>query len=893
MTLFFVRCVDDGALHDFYLVDAHMHLGVDRGPPIRNYDRVNFFKFCNSVGKAFFKELSHSSSKLRYSFGGVRAPGSLLGLTVSSGDKEIIPVVFDEFFVLPYMNRIASISLEGVKVESDDDQAFRNNKLIMKWGESSGLLRFTPFKYVSTLKGGSLNNEIEVALSREGFSGVKIKFDVLERSFASLLRFMQDKNSPIIIEMLSSEDLGIFWKLLDDSRIAKGNLSTPIILNSFEFDPSNDFLWKILGINNIYVDLSGMDLDNLIDFIFSIREKISNWSRKLLFGTNYPFNKIGDVVKILRYFVSSDFAGNATDLKRILGGNAVGLIPPRFNFKASLVEESSVLAIGEYSERAAKIFEELLNYFVKRGLVSINSCDYLVRGEDGVIDLSKYFLSLNSTRNPEKGATFLFMKTSGNVPREALGVAVLDSQTLNSFKNRTIENISSNKTMKKLMGNASLISSNDEVDKVSKLVTDALYKTKTVDRNETSLFSLSAAPLGEKVVGMNPKDMKVLGLKNYDIIIIKPIITEDWYAALVKGLDDVQLGELQVNEELMSNWYVFEGDTTKIKSYDEKLELLRQVDFAVETSVEIKLSEFLVKIGNKMDLLYEELDGFFVGKGMRFILPELFLETPFVIRTVSFNPELEDKKLGIIRTEKTKINFVSEKWVKPYNLILVINTSEIMKQSEVNIDGFEKIAEFLTPLDTKQLDKLEKQIKDGKVRRNIAAALIGVSCLKNFSEKSNLNKASVISYSNQSNLFTILEQGKVTPYMDLGSNKRNFSLKVLTSHIIDKCQHPEGKADLKEAGIKIQEFIEKVGDKISTLAVIITSEEKKENLEIFQEMADKDPKIKLAVVQIGKTEEESELKNIMESIKGKFVLIEKMDFHNLEIKLISNLAELL
>lgn len=892
MTLFFVRCVDDGILHDFYLVDAHMHLGVDRGPPIRNYDRVNFFKFCHSVGKAFFKELSHASSNLKYKLEGIRAPENLIGLTLSSTDRESPPVVFDEFFVAPYMSKIASISVRGVKVDSDDVQAFRNNKLIMKWIASSGLMRFTPFKYVLP-EGRPLESEIEVALSREGFSGVKIKFDVFEDSLIPLLKFMQDKNSHLIIWMLNSKDLETLIELLNDARLEIGDVPTPIILNSFEYDSGKDFLWEVLGIDNVYADLSGLDLNHLIDFISSIREKGSNWSRKLLFGTNYPFSKISDVVKSLRYFFSSDFVGDSTDLKRILGGNAVGLVSPRNNLRAPSVEEVSTLAIDEYSEQAAQIFEELLGYFIKRGLVSISSCDYLVRGDDGVIDLSKYFLSLISTTEQERGVTFLFMKTPVNVPREALAVAVLNPQTLSGFKNRTIESISSNKTMKNLMSRASLISSNDEIYRVSELVTEALYKTKTIDENETNLFSLTAAPLSEKVVGISTEDMKILGLKDYDIIILKPTVTEDWYAALVKGFEDASLGELQVNEELMSNWYVFEGDTAKIDSYRGKLELIRRIDFAVETPVEIKLSEFLAKIEDKMDLLYEELDGFYIGKDMRFILPELFLDTPFIIRPVSFNPELGDKKLGMIKTGKTTINFVSEKWVKPYNLVLVINTSEIMKQSEVPIDEFEKIAERLTTLDAKQMDKLEKQIKDGKVRKNIAAVLIGVSCIKNLSEKSNLSKASVISYSNQSNLFTILEQGKVIPYMDFGSNRRNFSMKVLSSHIMDKCQYPEGKADLREAGIKVQEFIEKVGEKTPNLTVIITSGEKKEELEIFQEIADKDPRIKLAVVQIGKSENEAELKNIIDSIKGKYIPIEKIDLQKLETKLIPNLTELI
>ncbi|MEM2144356.1 MAG: hypothetical protein QW279_03275, partial [Candidatus Jordarchaeaceae archaeon] len=70
--VFLARCLDDGKLHDFYLLDAHMHLGVDRGPPIRNYDCGNFFKFCQSVEKTFFKDLSQASSGLNYRLEGLR-----------------------------------------------------------------------------------------------------------------------------------------------------------------------------------------------------------------------------------------------------------------------------------------------------------------------------------------------------------------------------------------------------------------------------------------------------------------------------------------------------------------------------------------------------------------------------------------------------------------------------------------------------------------------------------------------------------------------------------------------------------------------------------------------------------------------------------------------------
>lgn len=891
--MFLVRCLDDGTLHDFYLVDSHIHLGLERGPPIRNYDCGNFFKFCQSVEKAFFKELSQASSGLNYRLEGIRAPEELVGFPLPLVDGETPSMLFDEFFVSPYMGKIAAVSMDRVKIDSDDVEALRNNKLIMKWSALPGLTRFTTFKYVTPSKESSLENEIEVALSREGFSGVKIKFDFLEDSLINVLKFMQNKNSPLIIEVLTSEKLGTFWKLLNNAISKISGIPTPIILNSFGYDSNTNLLWKILSTDNVYADLSALDLNHLIDFIVSAKESVSNWSKKLLFGTNYPFCKIGDAVTTLKYLFSSDFVGDSTDLKRILGGNAVGLVPPRYNLLTPSIEEICTLAIDKYSERAAKIFEELLSYFIKRGLVTISSCDFLVRGDDGVIDLSKYFLTLRSTKEQNRGVTFLFMKTPGNVPRDALAIAVLNPQTLSAFKNRTIENIGANKTMKNLLSLASLISSNDEVNKVSKMIADALFKTKTIDENEISVFPLSAAPLREKVVGMNPKDMKILGVKDDDIILIKPTVTENWYAALVKSFEDASPGELQVNEEIMSNWYVFEGDTARIENYVGKIELLERVDFAVESSEEIKLSDFLAKIEGKIDLLHEKLNGFFVGKDVRFILPELFLDFPFIIRPVHSEPELEDKKLGIIKTGKTVINFVSEQWVKSYNLILVINTSEIMKNSDITIEEFGKVADLLSTLDTKPVEKFEKKIREGKITKNIAAALIGVSCLKNLSEKSNLNKASVISYSNQSNLFTILEKGKVTPYMDFRSNRKDFSIKVLSSHIMDKCQYPEGKAALKEAGIKVQEFIEKIGDQIPTLTVIITAGEKTENLEIFQEIADKDPRIKLAVIQIGKTENERELKRIIDSIKGKYIPIEKIDPQNLGMKLISQLTELL
>jgi hypothetical protein len=870
-----------------------MHLGVDRGPPIRNYDYGNFFKFCQSVEKAFFKELSQVSSSLNYRLEGLHSPEEMVGLPLLLANREPPSMLFDEFFVSPYMSKIASVSADRLKIDNDDVEASRNNNLILKWSTLPSLIRFNTFKYVAPSKESSLENEIDVALSSEGFFGVKIKFDALENSLINVLRVMQNKNSPLIIEVLTSEKLETFWKSLNNAITKIGGVSTPIILNSFVYDSNTDLLWKVLSIDNVYADLSALDFNHLIEFLVSAKERVSNWSKKLLFGTNYPFCKIGDVVTTLTYLFSSDFVGDSTDLKRILGGNAVGLIPPHHNLFTPSIDDNCTLAIDKYSEHAAKIFEELLNYFVKRGLVTISSCDFLVRGDEGVIDLSKYFLTLRSTREQNKGVNFLFMKTPGNVPREALAIAVLNPKTSCAIKNRTIENFSANKTMKNLLSQASLISSEDEVNKVSKMIIDTLFKTKTIDKDEVTVFSLSAVPLKEKVVGMNPKDMRILDIRDGDVILIKSTATENWYAALVKSSEDASPGELQVNEELMSNWYVFEGDTARIESYVGKIELLEQVGFAVESSEKVKLSDFLEKIDGKMDLLHETLDGFFVGKDMRFILPELFLDFPFIIKPVHSEPELEDRRLGIIKTGKTAINFVSEQWVKPYNLILVINTSEIMKNSEVTIEEFGKITDILSILDTKPVEKFEKKIKEGKITKNIASALIGISCLKNLSEKSNLNKASIISYSNQSNLFTILEKGKVTPYIDFKSSRKDFSIKVLSAHIVDKCQYPDGKANLKEAGTKLQEFLEKAGGQNPTLTVIITTGEKAENLEIFQEIADKDTRIKLAVIQIGKTENENELKRIINSIKGKYISIEKIDPQNLGMKLISQLTELL
>ncbi len=888
--LFQMKSVDDGTLHDFYLVDVHMHLGVDRGTPIRNYNRENFFKFCRSVEKAFFKDLSYASSNLRFQLQEIRPPEVMVGLPVQIGEGEPPPAVFDGFFVAPYV-RIVTSEVKPAAVESADVQVFRNNKLIVKWSSLSGLRRFTPLKYLLPAEGVPLEREVEAALSREGYFGVKIRFDVLKNSLKRVLSAMRGKPSLLMVEMLSAPNTGTFLELLNKARLEMGDIPAPIIVNCSECD-FDDALLSILSMDNIFADISGLDVDRLSEFIALVKGRLPDWSRKLLFGTNYPFCKIGDVVKVLKYLFSSDFAGDSTDLKRILGGNAVGLIPPHHSLLAPSIKESSILAIDQYSEETARIFDGLLDYFTKRGLVTIGSFDFLVRSDEGVIDFSKYFLTLKSTKNPQREVTFLLMKSQENVPRNALAITILDPKTLSEFKNRTIENISRNETMKKLLSSATLISSTEEINELPKMFASALYETETVNSEEVNVFSLSAAAFGEKIVGMNLRDMVILGLRDYDLLILEPIASGDWYAALVRGFDDVSVGELQVDEELMSNWYVFEGDTVKVAGYRDKVELLRRIDFAVETSEGIKALELLEKIKDKTDLLYDKLNGFFVGEGMRFILPELFLDAPFVIKPARFYPALRDKRLGVVKAGKTKINFVSEAWVKPYNLVFVINVSEAMKQSEITVHEFEEIARNLTTLNARQAESLEKFIRKGKIAKNVAAALIAAACLRILSEKSNLKKVSVVSYSSQGSLFTILEKGKVTPYMDFGSNRKNFSLKVLTSHILDKCRYPEGKANLKDAIQKVQEFTENTGDENPTLAVIITSEEKKENFEILQEVADKNPRIRLAVIHIDKTENKNELSNIMNSIKGRYIQIEKID-PSLEAVILSNLTELL
>ncbi|MHA1261138.1 MAG: hypothetical protein ACTSSA_03445, partial [Candidatus Freyarchaeota archaeon] len=65
-----------------------------------------------------------------------------------------------------------------------------------------------------------------------------------------------------------------------------------------------------------------------------------------------------------------------------------------------------------------------------------------------------------------------------------------------------------------------------------------------------------------------------------------------------------------------------------------------------------------------------------------------------------------------------------------------------------------------------------------------------------------------------------------------------------------------------------------------------------ENFEILQEVADKNPRIRLAVIHIDKTENKNELSNIMNSIKGRYIQIEKID-PSLEAVILSNLTEIL
>ncbi|GEM_PF-894121 len=378
---------DSGVAHRIYIVDAHHHLGVDvDGQSNRNPAAPGgTFDFCIRLGSHLLKTFSNEKVDLKFQ------PHGFLKDLLENEEKWRETLngtwVIDQTVVFPFND-------EFKWREGDEGKAtyWRSNDNIYRWvSRAPYSLKLIGYSRIVPHEGEIAIKELHRAIAQLGLRGVKLHprsdgwgNEIDSEPVVDFLMEAAKFGVPVIFDTrgfnqvvdIASATTKARYKLTRiDKSLAR---QLKVIIAHIGFHLSYDELYMVLSHPNIYGEVSGIHnagVRKLFEEASSrLKESLGlyrSWSEKIIFGTDFPYFDVHHAAQFISYTLSEDFPGTLEDVQRILGINALRLIPPKLKSPPQKVE--SVHIDRELLPTAKRVLASKMAKLSSEGKMDISS----------------------------------------------------------------------------------------------------------------------------------------------------------------------------------------------------------------------------------------------------------------------------------------------------------------------------------------------------------------------------------------------------------------------------------------------------------------------------------------------------------------------------------------
>ena len=459
-----VRAVEDqpsrgirkGDEFRLYVVDAHHHMGIEKG-----------HKNTPSGAYAFYSQLWFEMQKLAKV---LREEDALLFEPIGIEAGDFVNRCFnsqkswerlnhgwlvDRTIVFPYTDDYSA-------PESADEPSFRvSNDKIAGWTtRAPHSTRLIGFARVNPLDGAAKKNvavsELERSVLSLGLRGLKLHplaqlfLDSIEGELTrNVVKRAGELGIPVIFDTRNIGTVMRIKNLVESMRndpdCGTAIRGLKVILAHCGMSPGDPHLFDALRDPAIFAETSTLhDLDVPVLFESAI-ERLgrfgTSWSEKILFGTDYSFLSV-QAADVIFYLLSRKFSGTLTDAQRILGGNALMLVQRPFATKgAAPTPPVEYACLDQDGSRLIQLENSLLS-LIKQDVWDLCSLDLMLppngtwpelqpisRGGFNGVYLDSYVLTLKTRtgdreihlwvrKGPKSSLTCSLLSTSGMIRLE-------------------------------------------------------------------------------------------------------------------------------------------------------------------------------------------------------------------------------------------------------------------------------------------------------------------------------------------------------------------------------------------------------------------------------------------------------------------------------------------
>jgi predicted TIM-barrel fold metal-dependent hydrolase len=433
-----VRAVEDQPAHGikkgdllrFYVVDAHHHMGREGSHQNTPAGAYSFYSLLWFELRRMAKERLEKD-ELLYEPVDVEPPrmaSKCFNLRSSWAELNRGWLV-DRTIVFPFSDDyaksdnklVASFKLSNDKIASWTTRAPHSTRLI-------GFARVDPTD-ARTIAGDTAVRELQRAVTVLGLRGLKLHplaqlfLDDIEDDITKrVVKKAGELRVPVIFDTRNTRTVKRIKNLVDSMRSdgSSDNSMTGlhIIIAHSAMSPADPFLHQTLLDPVFLTETSGLHGQDLPELMKAARDRNTDtgiqWSSRILFGTDYSYFSLHAAETIL-YLLSRDFVGNPTDIRRILGENALLLAQKPFATRGASRRRPKQVAFKDDRNRGLDSFENLVLSLVKDEHWDVSSLDLIIpsqgiaaspelssRTDAMVVDLDSYVLTLKSRSESEE-----------------------------------------------------------------------------------------------------------------------------------------------------------------------------------------------------------------------------------------------------------------------------------------------------------------------------------------------------------------------------------------------------------------------------------------------------------------------------------------------------------
>ncbi len=392
-----------------FVVDFHTHLGKEkvldaRGEVFRSNTPKQTVDFYHRLQFELRASMEAVPSSYRYRLTApVTEPPKALGWFYGALGGSWGWTV-DQFVAFPFNDYRAYSTTPSFTIPND---------MVLKRSLS---LPFSPrmfgFVRVDPHDGEAAVREVERCASM-GARGLKLHpisqnflDEVNSREVRGVVAAAVNRGLPVLFDCryyATAEDI---YELVQALRSEVGRRSFAVVLGHSSMEYTRNGLYEIFKDPNIYGDTSGLRGDDVRVFLRKLRDNLDDdWSRKILFGTDFNYFTIPQAVDFLSYLFTWEFYdeldAGLRDVERILAGNALSIIKPHVEPLGRL--EAARLE-GDAGEAFTRTVFRRAGEMASRKMVETLTYDPIVSA-GGRVDERSFIASLRGSKT--RGVTLI------------------------------------------------------------------------------------------------------------------------------------------------------------------------------------------------------------------------------------------------------------------------------------------------------------------------------------------------------------------------------------------------------------------------------------------------------------------------------------------------------